>query len=484
MAITTSTTATTATTMPATTASVTKSAASSLLKSLGTGSDLDIGTLVPSLVEAQFAARRMALTQRQDTLTAQISGVATLKNTITEFAKALDTLVRGGTLTSQPVSSAPSTLTATALPGAALAGRTASVRVDRLAASQTAVTVAPFDSASATIGTGTLTITTGGKAVPIAIGADKGTPTGIAAAINANKEAGVTASVVTDASGKAYLSLRGATGAAQAFTVTSTSETGDLSVVDVGGAATNSTITQAARNAQLTVDGIAVERASNEVADVVEGMKLTLVAESATAVTLTSTTPTAALTGAVKDFVATYNEVLAILKEQTDPVTGPLRADPAARQMGNMLRGLASTVLLPGAAAGSPSTLAAIGVRTTRQGTLEVDEAALTTAMTRSPEAVEAMFAVTTVAGTGLQSAMESMKFNANSFVYGLGAAGQRYSSAKTTLAQQATLLEAQTEKLTTRMTAQFSAMNTRVSAYKATQSYLQQQVDMWTKSG
>jgi flagellar hook-associated protein 2 len=32
-------------------------------------------------------------------------------------------------------------------------------------------------------------------------------------------------------------------------------------------------------------------------------------------------------------------------------------------------------------------------------------------------------------------------------------------------------------------LTAQFSAMNTRVAAFKATQSYLTQQIAMWTKS-
>ena len=33
------------------------------------------------------------------------------------------------------------------------------------------------------------------------------------------------------------------------------------------------------------------------------------------------------------------------------------------------------------------------------------------------------------------------------------------------------------------RLVTQFSTMNTLVSGYKATQSYLTQQVDLWTKS-
>lgn len=483
MAITTTSTTATPATTTATTKTVAQSAAASLLKSLGTGSDVDLGSLVPSLVDAQFAAKKAQLAKRQETLSAQISGVATLKNTISEFNKALETLVKGGTLSTQPVSSAPATLTAVATPGANLAGRTATIVVDKLALAQTAVSATPFTSAATPVGTGKLFLSVGTAApVEIAIGTAEQSLSGIAAAINA-KKTGVSATVVTDAQGKAFLSLRGTTGAANAFTLTSTSDTGDLSLVDVGGAATNSTITQTARNAELTVDGVPIQRASNEIGDAVDGMKLTLVAASPTPVTLTTSTPTAALTSAVKDFAATYNEVLAIVKEQTDPVTGSLRGDPAARQLTNMLRGLASKVLMPAAEPGEPATLAAIGVRTKRDGTLEVDETALAAALQKTPAAVEQMFAVSGTAGTGLYAAMQSLQFNASSTIYGLGASGKSYATAKTDLAKQEGKLTEAAEKLTTRMTQQFSSMNSRVSAYKATQAYLQQQVDMWTKS-
>ena len=486
MAITTtSTTATATTTSTSSTKSTAQSAAASLLKSLGTGSDVDLGSLVPSLVDAQFAAKKAQLAKKQENVTAQISGVATLKNTISEFSKAFETLVKGGTLSTQPVSSSPTTLTAVATAGAQLAGKSATVTVEQLALAQTAVTnpLTPFASASAVVGTGELSLTVGtGAPVKIIIGEDDKTLSGIAAAINKAK-AGVTASIVTDAAGKAYLSLRGTTGAANAFTITSTSADDSLKAIDVGAGATNTNVTQSARNAKLTVDGVPIERASNDISDAIDGMKLTLVAPSTTAVTLTTSTPTTALTSAVKDFVETYNQVLALVKEQNDPATGALRADPATRQLTNMLRGLTSKVRRPDAGAGEPATLAAIGVKTKRDGTLEVDETALSTALTKTPAAVERMFAVSTTAGTGLYAAMQSLQFNASSFVYGLGAAGQRYSSQQSDLSKEEAKLTQAAEKMTTRMTAQFSAMNTRVSAFKATQAYLQQQVDMWTKS-
>ncbi|PSJ19079.1 hypothetical protein CVH10_24730, partial [Halomonas sp. ND22Bw] len=66
---------------------------------------------------AQFATRKAQLTAKSDTLTAQISAVSTLKNTISDFTKALEGLVKGGTLASQPTSSNNAVLSGTAISG-------------------------------------------------------------------------------------------------------------------------------------------------------------------------------------------------------------------------------------------------------------------------------------------------------------------------------------------------------------------------------
>jgi flagellar hook-associated protein 2 len=492
------TTTTSATSTPST-ASVTSSAAKSLLDSLDAGSGIDTSTLVSQLVEAQFAAKRAQLTAKYETLTSQISGVSSLKSMISDFTDALASLVKGGTLQSQPISSNSSVLTATAISGAKLSGLTATIGVTQLAAAQTAVSATAFTNASTTVGTGTLTLKLGsatfagdgsmsgftqgaGDAIDITIDDSNSSLSGIAAAINA-KKAGVTASVVTNADGTAYLSLKGATGAAQAFTLEASSTTGDLSRIAVGPGATGMSITAQAKNAKLTVDGVAVERASNEISDLVDGVKLSLTGTSPVAVSLTTSTPTAALTNAVNDFVETYNGVFATLKEQTDPITGELRADPAAKDLVRNLQSLASKVLLPNAAEGEPATLAQLGVRTNRDGTLSVDADALTKAITDHPASVEAIFSFTTVSGTGLNQAMASIKLNATSTLYGLGASNTRYIEAQGRIADQQDVIEDKAASMTTRMTQQFASMNSRVSAYKATQAFMQQQIDAWTKS-
>ena len=482
-----------------TAASINAQAAQSLLTSLNAGSGVDTASLVASLVQAQFASKTAALKTQSETLTSQISAVSSLKSTITDFADALANLVKGGTLQSQPVVSNGGILSASTIPGGKTSGLSASITVSQLASQQTAVSKTAFATKDAVVGTGTLTLKLGAAtynpdgsmatfaqgsaaAIDITIDDTNSSLAGIAAAINA-KNAGITASVVTDADGTAYLSMKGATGAAQAFTLEAASTTGDLSQVAVGIGAANSKITSQAANAKLSVDGVAVERASNDISDLIPGIKLSLTGVSAAAVSLTTTRPTTALTNAVNDFVDTYNQVVTAVRADTDPITGVLRADPAAKSLLQSMQALVSKTLLTNTTEGQPATLAAIGVRTNRDGTLQVDANQLAAALKDYPDQVEAMFAFNTTSPDGINAAMSSVKLNATSTLYGLGASTTRYNEAQTRIAAQQDDIATKSESMTNRLTQQYASMNAKLSAYKSTQSYLQQQVDMWTKS-
>lgn len=482
------------------TASVTTSATNSLLTSLGTGSGVDTSSLVTSLVDAQFAAKKSALSSKLDTISSQISAVATLKSNITDFTKALENLVKSGTLASQPVVSNTGILSATALTGAKLSGLNSTITVTQLATAQTAVSAKVPTPKTTTFGEGILTlkigtVTTDADGKPILQGTDadkdgeddtfsikidssNNTLSGIAAAINAAKS-GVTASIVNDADGGAYLSLKGATGAAQAFSLSADSTSLASFAVDPLSSGSAMKVSSQSQNAKLNMDGVDVERASNEVSDLIAGAKLNLTAVGTT--TLTSSRPTTAITNAVNDFVDTYNGIVATIKEQTDPITGVLRADPAAKNLLRALQGLTSKVLNGNAAAGVPNTLAGIGIRTTRQGMLEVDDAALTAAMTTNADAVEAMFSYGT--SDGIYSAMQSLQLSATSSIYGLGASTSNYLKTRSDTTEKQDKLTDQAASMTARLTQQFSSMNAKVSAYKSTQSFMQQQIDQWSKS-
>jgi len=489
------------TTTTTTTSSATASAAQALFTSLTTGSGVDTAALVTSLVQAQFATKSEALSKKSDAVTAQISGASTLMSTISQFAAALKTLVTGGSLQTQPVSSNTGVLTATALSGAKLSGLSSSISVAQLASGQVARTTTPVATRSTALGAGQLTLTLGtatydgtpamtgftpGGGTPVTIDIVEGADDldGIAAAINA-KGAGVTASVVTDANGAAYLSLKGASGAAQAFTLTATDDpTGNLAQLDVGVGAAGTALASVAQNARLTVDGVTVERASNTIDDLVAGVKLQLTGTTGTTpVSLTSATPTDALKGAVTDFVDTYNEVLKTLNEQLDPKTGPLHGDSAAQSLLRSLRALTTTPILTGGAPGTPTTLGEIGVKTNRDGTLAVDDTTLTHALSVAPDAVEAMFSYSSASTDGLTAALNSISFNASSTLFGLGASTSRYNDLASAIAKQQEDIATQSDAMTTRLTQQYASMNAKVAAYKSTQAFLKNQIDAWNSS-
>ena len=481
---------TTSSTTSATTSAIT-GATQQLLSSLGTGSGVDTDTLVSSLVKAEFAAKNDALIAKAAQLTTQISGVSSLKSAVAGFASALQTLSTGGALSTQPVSSNTGVLTAAALPGAKLAGLASSIQVSRLAAAQTARTADghAFSRRGAAQFTGTLTLSVG---TPDANGAindaaaatlsfpQSATLDQVAGAINAAAK-GVSASVVTDANGAAYLSLKGQEGAAHAFTLTTD---GDPSLADlaVGAGASGTTITNSAADAALSVDGIAVTRGANTIADLVAGVKLQLTGVSADPVALTATAPTATLSQAVTNFVDTYNQMLSTVTGLTDPKTGALKDDSAAQTLLRSLKGLTGTPVLTGAAVepGGPTRLSELGVATNRDGTLRVDTATLTRQLARFPASAEAMFAYAQGSTDGLPAALNSIATRAASTITGLGASATRYAKAQTDVSDQQDKLSTRSDAEKTRLTQQFAGMNAKVAAYKSTQTFLKNQVDAW----
>lgn len=495
MVTTTSTTSTpTPTPSAATTASVTKNAAQSVLTSLSTGSGVDTASLVTNLVTAQFAAKNAALAAKATSLTAQISATSTLKSTIGNFSTALGTLTGGGTLQTQPVSSNAGVLSASAISGAKVGQLSSSITVSQLATAQGSRSAAIADR-TATIGTGTLTLTLGtavyssdgssmtgftaGSGAAVSINVTDGSLDGIAAAINAAKS-GVTASVIADQDGKAVLSLKGTTGAAQAFTLKADDSSSALNQFNVG--VGTGTLTGTAGNAKLTVDGVSVQRSSNTISDLVSGVKLQLNAVSAAPVSLSSTRPMSALAQAVSDFVDTYNQVYAGVKTATDPVNGDLKSDTAARTLMRSLSGLTTKSMVSTTTAGAPTTLAQIGIGTNRDGTLKVDTATLNKMLAAYPDEVEAMFATTSSNALGLQSSLAGISLAASSSVYGLGASADAYTKAQKDLSSQQDKITSQSDAMTTRLTQQFSSMNSMVTAYKSTQTFLENQIKAWNK--
>lgn len=464
-----------ATTAPAATTSTT----ASIVKTLGSGSGLDTGAIVAALVEAQFAAKNAALTKQSDQLAAQISGVGKIRSGITGLDAALRTLVKGGSLTTQAVSSNAAVATVT---GNGVAGLSGTLTVNRLAAAQAATTNAPMLFADK-FQAGALDITIRGVTTSIAV-EDTDTLSAVAAKINA-AGLGLTAAIVGDGEG-ARMTIKGATGAANAFTIQGTDTdpgalTGrSVAGLSVGPGATGTTIGTTAVDAEVMLDGATFTRPTNSVSGLIAGVKLELKGTGAT--TLGTNPPTASLTQAVNDLVATLNELRAVMAVELDPATGSLRSDPAASTLARSLSGL-TTVSLAANVGGSPRTLGDIGVRTGRDGTLSVDSARLARALADFPAAVEAMFADGVGATDGgISAALSAISARATDRNYGFDAETPRFTAQRSELtAAQARAVEA-AAVMKDRLTRQFASMDSIVASYKSTGDFLKQQVDAWNR--
>lgn len=471
----------------------------SIPKTLGGGSGIDTAALVKELVEKQFEYRNARLKKREDTLTAQISAASAHKGNITSFATAVANLARGGTLATQPTSSNTAILNVTRLSGANLTTLNARIEVRQLAASQTAH-AAPVADKTAAVGQGKLTLTLGtgtvsngamtgftpGSTTPvdITIDATNSSLEGIAAAIN-TANAGVSASILTDAAGS-RLVIKGATGADRAFTLTATETPGQegLAALNIGVGATGTTIGSAAADALVAIDGVQLKRESNTITDLIPGVKLDLnSAQPGTIVTIGKTLPTTALTNAVQDFIATYNELYTALRTDLNPETGALRTDLAARELRRQLQQLTMAPI----GGGALTKLAEIGVKTNRDGTLMLDNALLTKALVNNPEAVEKMFAEpqgNATTGNGLATALNAIASAATNTQRGLGASEVSYNKAKGELDKDKAEMLAKTEDVRLRMTRQFASMDAKVAVYKKTQDFLKNQIDAWNNRG
>ena len=535
------------------------SVGSSILTSLG-ASGIDTASLVDQLEKASIADKQKVLTARETANTAKISDLASAVSSINAFSSSLSTLISGGTLYTQPTSSNTSVLQVSAQAGARLNGLSASVRVEKLAMAQT-MTAAPLTGASSPVGTGTLELQVGSQTKTITIDSTNNTLAGLAKAIK-DSGLGVSASIVTDSSG-ARLVVKGATGAANAFSLKMTSGTAgeldrfayDPATYDPD-AVTGLTLQQGAQNAELIVDGVPVSKATNSITDVIDGVKLDLMSASpGTTITIGSSQPVDAIKQAVTDFVSAFNEMRTTLKDMTG-TDGSLRSDTGIRSLVQRLSALTSTKLTY-ASDGSPTTLAEIGVSTNRDGSLSLDSGRLASIMASNPSAVEAMFnpgqrsdnpliqitsavgktkgGVYTVtnatAGTstsaasatlnggftlplgatgvqasftsaasglsfdvlgsvssatitidsGLQGALDAIKNELTASSGQLTASQSRLESEKAVISEDKDKLTAKDTAYRAQLTAQYTRMQSSLFALTSTQSYLTQQIKLWT---
>jgi len=446
----------------------------SIANSLGYGSGIDVASLVTQLAAASREPKVARFDTRTKAVQSSISAVAQARSNLESFSSSLAGLVAGGTLQSQPSVADTSILDARAVIGTRMTNFSGSVEVTQLSRGQTLAS-AFLASAAAPVGQGTLTLTVGSTAYPVVIGTGNDSLTGLAAAINGARSA-VTASVVNDTAG-ARLVLKGPPGTPSAFTLSSTDP--GLAAFAYPG---SMTLVQSALNAEFSVDGLTYSRATNTIDDVVPGVVLTLKKVAVgTPVSVGVTRAGDTLKSTMADFVSVFNE----LKGQVALARSATRGDQAMRTLDRQL----SQLIAQPVTSSQPSSLSAIGVQTNRDGTISFDEAAFNRAYASDPDAVEAIFSPTRDAthtvdtDPGIGGALAALKTAVTSTNGALSSLSTRLGKEATALATDRERMEAREAAYKARLEKQFGGVDSRIGALKATQSYLDQQIKLWTAS-
>ncbi|HZP04935.1 MAG TPA: flagellar filament capping protein FliD [Terracidiphilus sp.] len=343
---------------------------------------IDVNSAVNAAVSAASAPEQTWESQLS-TLQSQASALNQLQTNVTSLDNDMQSLNSvTGPLSARTVTSSNSSIVSASAASGTTTGNHV-VQVSNLATTAS-WTSGTFASGSTTLPAGSFTITTAGGS-PTTITTD-GTQTlsDVASQINSDK-LGLTASVITDASGSRLAIVANTSGSAANFTISPSGSTGFGFTQAVTGI-----------NASITIDGIAVSSASNTVTGIIPGLTLNLLsADPGLYVSLGVGPDTAQAAAAVNQFVSDYNTVIQAINAQfavTGSSEGVLATDPNLRNLQSDLEGVMSYVNKPSSGTTSVSNLSSLGITVNSNGTLSVNSATLNNALSNNFSDVQTFF--------------------------------------------------------------------------------------------
>jgi flagellar hook-associated protein 2 len=231
-----------------------------------------------------------------------------------------------------------------------------------------------------------------------------------------------------------------------------------------------------ATNARFTLDGLAIERASNQVSDVLVGVSITLKGQGSSSLTVAANHDYAI--SAIKGFVDAYNSLMTKISMEKGP-DGVLRGDPALSRIESGLRSLAMAPLKN--PSGLYSSLYQIGVSTTSaSATLQVNETVLTSALASNPVDVKALFIGPS---QGVEGLTELLRARVRQFIDGqtgsISLRNDRLDREIADLKRRIIDLEMRLEKREKHLVQRFVAMETALNQLNAQGRWL----EMWNRS-
>jgi flagellar hook-associated protein 2 len=448
------------------------------ISSPGIGSGLDVNSIVTQLVALEKQPLQQLQT-RASGIQSQISLVGKIQSQLAALqtaAQSLSSSTKWGALQA-------SVSDATVLSAQASSGATAgsySVMVNDLAKSEVAATAkVNVDDA---VGGGTLSITAGGSTVDVAV-ADGSSLSDIAAAINAEEDVGVRATVVRDGSGQEQLVLKAKNTGAAGFSVAVTDNDGDdtdatgLSMFAYSGGTGSLTQVQPGNDASVEIDGLPIQTASNTLDGVVPGLKLTLTKTTDAPVDVVVSSDAETAKTSIGDFVKAYNELnntlrTALKYDEATKVAGPLQGDTVMIGVQRALRNMLSSTT---GGAGF-SRLSEIGLDTDTSGALVVNDSKLSAALERFDD-VEAFFTLDTgnQMTEGLARKFDTMTSSLLDFEGTLANKTDALERAQQRITDEQTKINERAVRMEARLRTQYAALDAKLGGMQSISSYVAQ---------
>jgi len=443
------------------------------------GSVINVGTLVSELVAATEAPQQSLIANQTQAVTTNVSALATLKSALSSFQSSLAPLSTTSAFNALSASSSDQTVfTATAGSGAATGSY--QVTVSSLASAQQLLSGAFAGGSTAVVGTGTLTLSLGSTSFNVTIDSSNDTLAGIASAINsASGNPGVTATIVNGTDGAHLILSSSLTGAANTISVTVGGGATGLSQLAYGsGNTANYTQQSPAQDASFSVAGVPYTSASNTVSDALSGVTLNLLGTTQTgsSVTLTVGNNTATVQSNIQAFVAAYNQLQSTFAslgsyDATTNTAGPMMGNAVLTGTQNQIRQAIYSIV----GTSAYNSLASIGITTNSDGSLSVNNATLSSALSSNFSAVSTLFSSSGGIASSLNSEISSSLASGGT----VASYAQTLSQQENALTDQSNQLQTQMAALTASLTQQYSALNALLSSLQSTSSYLSQQFAM-----
>lgn len=474
------------------------------ISSPGVGSGLDVNSIVTQLV----AIERAPISQLQkeaSSLQTKLSAFGKLQSNLSALRDASSALTRSSTWsqttgTSSDASAVSVTTDAKNLPGSF------AVQVTQLASTQSNVSKV-YASTSDLVGEGTLRIELGTwgagnsftakpdtTAIDISVGPPAKTLAEVRDMVNA-ANAGITASVLSDASGARLVFNSSASGAANGFRISVTDTDGNnvdasgLSALAYNPAVGVVTMAQAlaAANAAALVNGVPVSSPTNTLTNLVEGMTLTLNRTTTSAVQVTTAADKDSIKKKVEDFVTAYNNLNTELASQTkfdaaNKTAGALQGDSAAVGLRALLR---NTLRSESAASAVFTRLSDIGFDVQRDGSIKLDDKKLQNGLANLAE-MKKLFATSdtlVAANNGIATLMRTQADQALGIDGSLSSRSDGLRSRISRNEKRQAEMEVRVQQTEARLRAQYTALDKQMGELSGLSNYVTQQMNLLLNS-